>query len=409
MVYMAKANHPTHPDVNLLDGHWYKHEPHETWTWMRHNAPVYYDEPRDTWAIMRYDDILAVEKDAETFSSAQSPRPHGDPLPMMISMDDPEHLRRRMLVNRGFTPKRVRDKEDEIRAICNEIIDKVCEKGECDFVWDIAAPLPLILIGDMLGFPREAYDDLLEWSDDMLRGTTATNPEAQEKALQAGLAYREFQLGVVADRKSKPPQSDLVSVLCHAEVNEEKLDDESIIQETLLILIGGDETSRHVITGGMLALMEHPEERAKLLANREDEAYMVRAVEELLRWVTPIKNMSRTATKDVELRGQTIEEGEQVILMYPSANRDEEIFPDPFTFDIERETNNHIAFGFGTHFCLGASLARLELKVMFQQLLERLPDLQLKEGAVLPYRDSNFIVGPEAMPVTFTPTAKLEG
>jgi len=243
----------------------------------------------------------------------------------------------------------------------------------------------------------------------MIRGTTATNPEASEKAMMAGIAYREYQLGVIADRRSKEPQKDLVSVLCHAEVNGEKLDDESLIQETLLILIGGDETTRHVITGGMLALMSHPEERAKLIEGRHDEAYVVRAVEELLRWVSPIKNMSRTATREVEMRGQTIQEGEQVVVMYPSANRDEEIYPDPFIFDIERESNNHLAFGFGTHFCLGASLARLELKVMFQQLMERLPDLQLKDGVELPYRDSNFIVGPEAMPVTFTPTAKAEG
>lgn len=408
---MATANHPTHPDVSLLDGHWYATEPHDTWTWMRHNAPVYYDQASDTWAIMRHDDILTIEKDPQTFSSYRSPRPHGDPLPMMISMDDPEHLRRRMLVNRGFTPKRVRDKEQEIVAICDEIIDQVCERGECDFVWDIAAPLPLILIGDMLGFERESYDDLLRWSDDLIRGTTATNPEAQERAMLAGMAFREYQMGVIAERRDGSAREDLVSVLCHAEVDGEKLDDESLVQETLLILIGGDETTRHVITGGMLALMEHPQQRAKLMDKRHDEAYVERAVEELLRWVTPIKNMSRTAMREVELRGQTIAEGEQVILMYPSANRDEEVFEEPFKFDVEREPNNHLAFGFGTHFCLGASLARLELKVMFQRLMERLPDLELAggAGAELPYRDSNFIVGPEAMPVVFTPTARVGG
>ncbi|MCY4193564.1 MAG: cytochrome P450 [bacterium] len=400
-------NHPTRDDINFLDGFWYQSEPHEAWTWMRENAPVYYDAASDVWGVTRYHDILEVEKDPKTFSSWRSPRPHGDPLPMMISMDDPLHKQRRKLVNRGFTPKRVRDRAAEVTAICDEILDKVCERGECDFVWDIAAPLPLILIGDMLGFPRERYDSLLEWSDDMIRATTETDAAAAEKGMLAGIAYREFQLEVIADRRARPPQSDLVSVLCHAEVDGEKLDDESLVQETLLILIGGDETTRHVITGGMLALLEHPDQRALLNQRAGDDEWMQRAVEEMLRWVTPIKNMSRSATKQVELRGETIGEGDQIILFYPSANRDEAVFDDPFVFDLERDTNNHLAFGWGTHFCLGASLARLELKIMFQRLAERMPDLQLAGEEPLPWRASNFIVGPEAMPVTFTPSAPV--
>jgi len=374
---------------------------------MRENAPVYYDAASDVWGITRYHDILAIEKDPETFSSWRSPRPHGDPLPMMISMDDPMHKQRRKLVNRGFTPKRVRDRTAEVTAICDEILDKVCERGECDFVWDIAAPLPLILIGDMLGFPRESYDSLLEWSDDMIRATTETDQTAAEKGMLAGIAYREFQLEVIADRRGRPPQSDLVSVLCHAEVDGEKLDDESLVQETLLILIGGDETTRHVISGGMLALLEHPDQRELLNQRAGDDEWMQRAVEEMLRWVTPIKNMSRSATKQVEFRGQTIGEGDQIILFYPSANRDEAVFDDPFAFDLERDPNNHLAFGWGTHFCLGASLARLELKTMFQRLAERMPDMQLAGEEPLPWRASNFIVGPEAMPVTFTPSAPV--
>lgn len=397
------ADHPTRDDIDFLDGRWYVPEPHETWTWMRRHAPVYHDERNDVWGIARYHDILAIEKDPATFSSKRSPRPHGDPLPMMISMDDPQHLQRRKLVNKGFTPKQVRDRAQEIRTICDEIIDRVCERGECDFVWDIAAPLPLLLIGDMLGFERDAYDDLLRWSDDMIRGTTATDDEARLTANAAGMAFREYQLGVIADRRSKPPQSDLVSVLCHASVDGERLDDESLIQETLLILIGGDETSRHVITGGMLALMEHPDQRDALAA---DPSKLEVAVEEMLRWVTPIKNMSRTVTRDVVVGGQQMREGDQLIVFYPSANRDEEVFDDPFTFDIERSPNHHLAFGFGTHFCLGASLARLELRIMFERLLARLPDLELATDEPLPYRPSNFISGPEAMPVRFTPTAR---
>lgn len=396
-------------DIDLLDGAWWSREPHETWEWMRRHAPVYHDEKNDVWALTRYDDVLAVEKDPKTFSSRRSPRPHGDPLPMMISMDNPAHQRRRSLVNRGFTPRRVADHEPAIRSICNDIIDRVCEQGECDFVWDVAAPLPLLLIADMLGFERDAYDDLLRWSDDLIRGTTATDEAASTNAMEAALEFRQYQLGVIADRRSKPPQSDLVSVLCHAEIDGERLDDESLIQETLLILIGGDETTRHVITGGMLALIDHPDARAMMTdaAVAGDGAAMETAVEELLRWVTPIKNMSRTAAVDVELHGQRLPEGAQLILVYPSANRDEAVFEDPYRFDVRRDPNPHLAFGFGPHYCLGQALARLELKVMFTELLRRLPDIALATDEPLPFRRSNFIVGPEAMPVRFTPTGAL--
>jgi cholest-4-en-3-one 26-monooxygenase len=390
-------------DIDLMDGHWYAQQPYELWAWMRENAPVYWDPKGEVWGITRYDDVLAIEKDPKTYSSYKAPRPHGDPLPMMISMDDPLHTRRRKLVNKGFTPRRVRDHEQTIRRLCTEIIDRVCEKGSCDFVWDIAAPLPLLLIADMLGFPPESYDDLLRWSDDMMRGTTVNDEAAMQLAHMAGFAFREFQLGVIADRRSKPPQDDLVSILCYAEVDGEKLDDESIIQESLLILIGGDETTRHVITDGMITLLEHPDQK-ELLASKPE--LIDNAVEELLRWVTPIKNMARTVMREHELRGQKLHEGDQVMLMYPSANRDPDVFEDPDTFDITRTTNQHLAFGFGPHFCLGASLARIELKVMFSELLRRLPDLHLA-GPAEPRRASNFISGPEAMPVEFTPVAPV--
>jgi cytochrome P450 family 142 subfamily A polypeptide 1 len=396
----------TRDDIDLLDGNWYAAQPFEQWAWMRRNAPVYRDERNDVWGITLYEDVLAIEKDAKTFSSARAPRPHGDPLPMMISMDNPKHQQRRSLVNRGFTPKKVQAHADTIRAICTGLIDKVAEKGSCDFVWDIAAPLPLLLIADMLGFPPEAYDDLLTWSDDMMRGTTANpTPEAQLAAMNAGIAFREFQLGVIADRRSKPPQDDLVSTLCYAEIDGEKLDDDSIVNESLLILIGGDETSRHVITTGMLGLLEFPDERDRLAA---DPSLMETGVEELLRYVSPIKNMARTVTRDLEMRGQQLHEGDQVMLFYPSANRDEAVFDDPDRLDVTRNPNPHLAFGFGPHFCLGASLARLELKVMFTEVLRRMPDLELATDEPLEFRPSNFISGPEAMPVRFTPTA-VEG
>jgi cytochrome P450 family 142 subfamily A polypeptide 1 len=385
---------------DLLDGGWYASRPYDDWAWMREHAPVYWDARNAIWALTRYDDVLAVEKKSAVFSSYRAPRPHGDHLPMMISMDEPEHTRRRKLVSRGFTPRRVRDHEATVRRICTQIIDQVAPKGQCDFVWDIAAPLPLLLIADMLGFPPDAYDNLLRWSDDLIRATTAEPaPEVAQAGMEAGIAFRAFQLEVIADRRAKAPQDDLVSVLCHAEIDGERLDDESIIMESLLILIGGDETTRHVITDGMLALLEYPDQAAIL---REDPTAIEVGVEELLRWVSPIKNMARTVTREVELRGQTLREGDQLILMYPSANRDADVFADPDRFDVRRDPNPHLAFGFGPHFCMGASLARIELKVMFSELLRRLPDLHLA-GDPNPRRSSNFISGPEAMPVEFTP------
>ena len=177
--------HPVRDGLNLLDGSWYAADPHEVWTWMRREAPVYYDETSDVWGISRYDDVLAIEKDPATFSSRRAPRPHGNPLPMMIAMDNPEHQRRRSLVSRGFTPKRVADHEATVERICTTILDAVCERGECDFVWDVAAPLPLLLIADLLGFEQELHDDLLRWSDDLIRATTLDlTPEVAEAGLQ---------------------------------------------------------------------------------------------------------------------------------------------------------------------------------------------------------------------------------
>jgi cytochrome P450 family 142 subfamily A polypeptide 1 len=384
---------------DLVDGRWYAAQPFDDWAWMREHAPAYWDATNEIWALTRYDDVLAAEKDPATFSSRRAPRPHGDHLPMMISMDDPEHGRRRKLVSRGFTPRRVRDHEATIRRICTTIIDRVAPKGACDFVWDIAAPLPLLLIADMLGFPPESYDDLLRWSDDLIRATTADPPpDVALAAMEASLGFREFQLGVIADRRAKPPQDDLVSILCYADIDGARLDDESIISESLLILIGGDETSRHVMTDGMLALLEHPDQLEIL---RDDPAAIEQGVEELLRWVSPIKNMARTVARELQLHGQTLREGDQVVLMYPAANRDPAVFADPECFDVRRNPNPHLAFGFGPHFCMGASLARVELRVMFSELLRRLPDLHVA-GDPSPRRASNFISGPEAMPVAFT-------
>jgi cytochrome P450 family 142 subfamily A polypeptide 1 len=388
------------PPIRLLDGDWYVQDPHRGFAWMRAHAPVHWDG--EVWGVAGYEELLRVSKDTETFCSGQSSRPDSPPIASMINMDDPQHRRRRNLVNKGLTPRRVQDHEPMIRKVCNELVDAVAARGSCDFVRDIAAPLPMAVIGDLLGVEPDHRDALLEWSDDMLRGTSITAPpENMDRAMKAFAQYATYSARVVADRRARP-RDDMMSALVHAEIEGQRLDDQDLLQEGLLILVGGDETTRHVITGGMEALIRNPDERRKLHAN---PALVPTAVEEMLRWVSPIKNMNRTATRDVEIAGARIREGDKVLLLYPSANRDERAFVRADEFHVDREPNDHVAFGHGVHFCLGASLARLELRVMFETLLERLPDLSLATDEPLPLRPSNFIVGIEQMPVVFAPTA----
>jgi cytochrome P450 family 142 subfamily A polypeptide 1 len=397
---------PAQLGIDLMSGEFYGREPHDAYAWMRANAPVYYDEVNDLWAAASYAAVKAASVDTESFSNAGGIRPKFPPLPMMIDFDAPEHVRRRRLVSEGFTPKRVRAMEDKLRVVCDAIIDAVCERGSCDFVREVAAPLPIIMIGDMLGVAPDDRDDLLRWSDDMLKGQGSPDPGALDKSAEAFVGYTDYINPVLADRRATGRTDDLVGVLCHAEIDGDSLDDDSLVHESLLILIGGDETTRHVISGGMEELLAHPDQRDALAA--DPDGLMSGAVEEMLRWVSPIKNMARTATRDVELAGAHIKEGQELLLLYPSANRDDAVFDDPDSFDITRSPNPHLAFGFGAHFCLGNQLARLELRVMVERLLARLPDLHLAtDRAALPRRQANFISGIEEMPVAFTPVAPV--
>ncbi|TQF75122.1 cytochrome P450 [Rhodococcus spelaei] len=388
----------TRPEIELVDGRFYAGElgdPREAYAWMRANEPVFRDRTGMA-GVASYAGAIDAERDARLFSNAGGVRPEIGPLLHMIDMDDPDHLHRRKLVNAGFTRKRVEAKIADIERICDELIDAVIDAGECDFVRDLAAPLPMAVIGDMLGVRPQEREMFLEWSDDLVKaqGSNASE-EMLAKMMAAYVSFVDFTMRTIEQRRREPTE-DLTSVLVHAEIDGRRLTDEDIVAETLLILIGGDETTRHVLSGGMEQLIRHPEQRDKLVADR---SLIPQALEEMLRWSSPVKNMCRTVTRDTEFHGAELCAGEKVMLLFEAANFDESVFENAQDFDVARNPNPHIAFGFGSHFCLGNQLARIEGKLMFERLLERIPNMELASGDPLPRRPANFVTGLEAMPV----------
>ena len=395
----------TRPDVDLADGRFYadRAAAHEAYRWMRANEPVFRDRTGQA-AVTTYQSVLDAERNAELFSNAGGIRPDQPGMPYMIDMDDPAHLVRRKLVNAGFTRKRVMDKVPSIGRLCDALIDNVCEKGEADFVRDLAAPLPMAVIGDMLGVVPEERQMLLDWSDELVSGLSSHLDETSiQKLMETFAAYTAFTMDVIKDRRANPTD-DLFSVFINSEVEGQRLSDDEIVMETLLILIGGDETTRHTLSGGTEQLMRNRDQWDRLVA---DPSLMPGAIEEMLRWTSPIKNMCRTLTADTVFYGTELKKDEKVMLMFESANFDGDQFVNPDEFHIDRNPNSHLAFGFGTHFCMGNQLARLELRLMTERLLQRLPDLRLADGAEIPLRAANFVSGPEAMPVVFTPTKRV--
>ncbi len=386
--------------------------PFERYRWMRDNAPAYWDHCTTTWdggaglwGITRYEDIRRVASDQRLFCSGNSSRPDSPPVASMINQDEPVHMQRRGIIRRRFTPQAVRAHEGFARRCATELINRVCERGEADFVRDIATPLPMMLIGRMLGLPDEDYGKLLEWSDLFATGIENMPPEHLQQVIAAANEWNEYISGWFARRREAPGE-DLISALVLARFHGEPLAHLELMNEAMLILVGGDETTRHTISGGMEALLRRPHLLDELAAAPHK---LADAVEEMLRWTTPVKNMNRTATADTEIGGQRIRRGDKLLLMYESGNRDERVFPEPDAFRIDRANNHHLSFGgYGRHFCLGANLARLEIRVMFEEVLRRLPNLRLSTQAPCPYRQGNFVLGFERMPVRFDPTHQEE-
>lgn len=398
-------------DIRLLDPDFYAGDPYPTYAWLRDHSPVHWDAQHKVWGISRFDDVVAVEKNTDRYTSARGSRPRIDGDPSMINTDDPHHNDRRRIVSPQFTPRAVRRKEERVRGFVTNLIDAIIERGECDVVQELAAPLPSMVINEWLGFPQDAWPKVKWWSEVTMKAGGIHDPETGEMTFDdvegAVTAVRDFQemaLEIAAARR-KEPKDDLISMWVHADGENGPLTDEEIVSEALLVQNGGAETTRAVIATTVLNLIDHPDQRQKLIDDPSPEAMRV-AVEEFIRWVSPVLNMKRTVTETHDLHGETLNEGDELLLMYPSANRDPRHFEAADTYDVQRAHNQHVAFGWGTHFCLGASVARLEIRLMFEELMKRVPDMQLAPGANPRFAPNCFARSPDAVNVVFTPGAK---
>jgi cholest-4-en-3-one 26-monooxygenase len=363
----------------VLDPDLYAGDPYPVYQWLRDEAPVYWDAANAIWAVSRHQDVLAIERDPVRYSSARGSRPLIEMTASMINRDDPRHQQQRKLISRRFSPRAVRRHEDRIRALARGLVAAVAEKGTVDVVEELAAPLPAMVIGELLGFDPALWPKCREWSELTMSSAGFRNDDPRQPA-GSPAAIAEFVAAfgeLVADRRAEP-RDDLVSAWVHGAVDGAPLDLPELIQEGLLLLDGGAETTRSVIGQTVWNLARFPGQRRALLA--DPGLLRTTAVEEFIRVATPVLNMRRTVTEDHELHGQQLRAGDQVLLMYGAANSDERAFPAPGRFDVTRAPNHHVAFGFGTHFCLGANLARLELRVLFEELLARLPGIRLTAG-----------------------------
>jgi cytochrome P450 family 142 subfamily A polypeptide 1 len=386
--------------IDLLAPELYAGDPYPTYAWMRANEPAYWDETNELWGISRYDDVIRIEKDKATFINSDTTkggyRPNLPADPAIIGLDDPLHVKRRNLVSRRFTPRAASEWEDDIRAKVTRLLDAVqANGGTAEIVNELAAPLPAMMIGKLLGFDEEEWPKLKHWSETTI--AMGGGPRYfNEVGMTSAMEFAQACADLFAEKRANPGD-DVLSHYTTAEIDGCPMDEGTVIADSLLLLDGGAETTRTVIAHTILNLLSNPAELAKLRGGAD----LTVAVEEFIRYVTPVHNMCRVAKVDAEVGGTTIPQGNQVVLMYSSANRDEAHFDEPERFDVTRNPNNHIAFGFGTHFCLGASLARLEIKVFFEELLRRTSGWQVVPGTEPVWMPNAFVRGIEAAHVEF--------
>jgi cytochrome P450 len=397
---------PERPQIDLLDPATFASgQPHFSFRWLREHDPVHrHAEPDGPgfFAVTRYEDVRNVGRNPETFSSVPTIM-IADPLPgmdlqidghqMMLMMDPPKHTMYRRLISSQFTPRSASELGPRVRELASDIIDAVIERGECDLVDDIAGELPSYVIAELLGLPLEDGRKLYRLTE-----TIHSAPESLPPGAGAAAVMEMFQYasGVIAEKRARPG-NDLSTKLLNAEVDGGRFDDIDFQLFFMLLVDAGGDTTRNLVAGGMLALFEHPGERRKLKAALD--TLLPSAVEEMLRWVSPVIYMRRTATENTKIGKTIVKKGEKVVLYYGSANRDASVFDEPDRFDVAREPNPHLAFGGGQHFCLGAHIARVEIEAMLREILTRIPDIEPTGPAV--WLPSTFISGPKSLPVRF--------
>ena len=378
--------------IDLLDGDWYASGPYEDYAWMREHSPLYWDPVNELWGVPRYADVVEIEKRKDVFINSDQEkggyRPNIPADPAIIGLDDPLHHVRRNLVSRRFTPRAVSAWEPVIREEVTSLLDAVQARGgSSEVVADMAAPLPAMMIGRLLGFPESRWPDLQRWSEQTI--ALGGGPRYMDEA-GVNAAVEFFTAAVeLHGEKSRCPADDVMTVWTAATVDGAPLAPETVAADCLLLLDGGAETTRTVIARTLVNLVRFPAQWSALKAGADISV----AVEEMIRYVTPVHNMCRVATTDFPVAGGTVGRGQQVVLMYGSANRDAAVFDRPEEFDVARTPNNHIAFGFGTHFCLGAALARMEIRIFFEELVRRVRSLRLAAGVEPVEMPNAFVYG----------------
>ena len=399
------------PDLYVERGY-----PHEEWTLLRREAPVFWYQRENCdpfWAITRHADIIAISRQPELFRSTQRlfvaineagvPPPEEALLRQLLNMNPPEHGAYRAVVSRRFTPAAVNRLAAHVQEIAAHLIEGIADREECDFVTDVSAKLPLAVIAEMFGIPRSDWEMMFRLSNAMIG---ATDPEymrggtIMEGLQQARMEFFDYFSQLVADRR-KNPRDDLATALANGRVNEEEIPPFELLSYFALLIVAGNETTRNATTGGLFALIDNPEQWEML---KRDPSLNRSAAEEIIRWTSPVIQFMRAATANTELHGAKIREGDTLALYYPSANRDEEVFDEPFKFDIMRHPNYHLAFGIAEHFCLGANLARLELQMIFREIAARMDRVELA-GPIARMR-SSFVGGNKHMPIRYKMRAK---